>query len=70
MQFINLSLYLGAVVVISIGASYWLGRFLDERLGQDYVFTIVGLIAGSGIAFYVILRRLMDIGRGKDWRRR
>jgi F0F1-type ATP synthase assembly protein I len=68
-RFMNLSLFLGAVVVISIGAGYWLGRQLDEQLNQNYVFTILFLLVGCGIAFYVILRRLMEIGKGKDTRR-
>lgn len=69
-RFMNLSIYLGAVVVISIGAGYWLGRQLDIRLNQNYVFTILLLLVGCGIAFYVIFRRLMEIGKEKDGRRR
>jgi F0F1-type ATP synthase assembly protein I len=65
-RFMNLSLYLGAVVIVSIGAGYWLGNLMDEKFNQNYVFTILFLLLGCGIAFYVILRRLMDIGQNKD----
>ena len=65
-RFMNLSLYLGAVVIVSIGAGYWVGNLLDAKFNQNYVFTIIFLLLGCGIAFYVILRRLMDIGKNKD----
>jgi F0F1-type ATP synthase assembly protein I len=70
LRFVNLSLYLAGAVIIGVGSFYWLGRYLDERLQQNYVYTILGLIAGGGIAFYIILRRLLDMGKGKDWTRR
>ncbi len=70
LSFMNLSFYLGAVVILSIGGGYTLGRMLDERLQKDNVFTVLLLIAGGALAFYLIIRRLMDVGRGIDpWRR-
>jgi hypothetical protein len=70
LSFMNLSFYLGAVVVLSVGGSYWVGRLLDQRLQKENVYTILLLIMGGALAFYLIIRRLMEIGKGTDrWRR-
>ena len=50
---------LGVQFAASLVAFYYLGQWLDRRLGTAPVFLLVCVLAGSGAAFYMMYRRLM-----------
>ena len=45
---------LGIVVIVNIGLAFYLGLKLDQWLGYNYIFKILGLILGTGSGFYSV----------------
>jgi F0F1-type ATP synthase assembly protein I len=50
--------------------SYYLGQWLDRRLGTAPVFLLVGMLVGAGGSFYVMYTQLMRAQRRADQARR
>ena len=54
---------LGVQFAASLVAFYYLGQWLDRRLGTAPVFLLGCVLLGSGTAFYVMYRQLMGAQR-------
>lgn len=57
---------LGFQFAASLVAFYYLGQWLDRRLGTAPVFLLGSVLAGSGAAFYAMYRQLMNAQRRAD----
>ena len=57
---------LGWYIAISIVLGTAGGLWLDHRLGTRVLFTILGVIAGSGVAFYGVYRMILPLMMGDD----
>lgn len=55
----GLGFQFGAAII----AFFYLGQWLDRRLGTAPVFLLVCVLAGSGAAFYAMYRQLMRAQR-------
>ncbi len=54
---------LGFQFAVSLVVFYYLGQWLDQRLGTAPVFLLVCVLVGSGAAFYAMYRQLMGAQR-------
>lgn len=54
---------LGFQFAVSLVVFYYLGQWLDRRLGTAPVFLLGCVLAGSGAAFYAMYRQLMNAQR-------
>lgn len=54
---------LGLQFGVSLVAFYYLGQWLDRRLGTAPVFLLVCVLVGSGAAFFALYRQLMGAQR-------
>lgn len=53
----------GTVVYIYIFR--WVGQWLDQRLGTEPIFLVLGLIAAVGLSFWWLIDRLTSIERSR-----
>lgn len=63
LRFINLSLYLGIIVVIAIGMSFFVGRFVVDTYQLSEMVFVAIMALGAFVGFAVIIKKLIDIGR-------
>ncbi len=61
---------LGFQFAASLVASYYLGQWLDRRLGTAPVFLLIVMLVGSGSSFFAMYRQLMRAQRREDAARR
>lgn len=54
---------LGFQFAVSLVVFYYLGQWLDRRLGTAPVFLLVCVLAGAGAAFYLMYRQMMNAQR-------
>ncbi|HHW98464.1 MAG TPA: AtpZ/AtpI family protein, partial [Firmicutes bacterium] len=62
-------LELGLTIVVSGGLGWWIGLWLDSRLGYNDIMSIIGLILGivGGLfTAYQLLQKVMADGGFKD----
>ncbi len=57
---------LGWYIAISIVLGTAGGLWLDHRLGTLPLFTLLGVIAGSGVAFYGVYRMILPLTMGDN----
>lgn len=57
---------LGWYIAISIILGTAGGLWLDHRLGTLPIFTVLGVIAGSGVAFYGVYRMILPLMGNND----
>jgi ATP synthase protein I len=50
-------------IVVPIVGGTLLGRYIDDRVGEEYLWTITLLFAGTFIAFYNLYQMLFKQGR-------
>ncbi len=68
-EYLSLIAQLGLTIVVAILLGFYGGQWLDDRLGTDLIFTIVGLLAGLGAGFrsaYEIMKGILARDTNKD----
>lgn len=60
----------GVQFAVAIIAFLYAGQWLDNRLGTNGLFTIVGVFVGGGAAFYNMYRKISAAQRQDDEERR
>ncbi|MDO8750481.1 MAG: AtpZ/AtpI family protein [Dehalococcoidia bacterium] len=57
LRLMGLGWYIAASIILGIVGGWW----LDRWLGTLPLFTILGVIAGSGVAFYGVYRMILPL---------
>ena len=57
---------LGFQFAASLVLSYYVGQWLDRRLGTAPVFLLVFVFGGAGASFFAMYRKLMSAQRRED----
>ena len=52
MRTLGLLTQLGIVIIVNIGLGFYLGLKLDQWLGFNFLFKILGILIGIGSGFY------------------
>lgn len=47
----------------------WAGQWLDQRLGTEPIFFVIGLLTAIGLSFWWLIERLMRIERDRKTKR-
>ncbi len=66
---LSLLTQLGIVMVVNIGAGFFLGNLLDNFLELQYMFKIIGILTGVGSGFYSnykLIDKFMDNGENDN----
>ena len=59
----------GLQFALAIIVFLFVGQWLDNRLGTNGLFTIVGVFVGAGAAFYNMYRKISAVQKQDDARR-
>ena len=62
LRLMGLGWYIALSIVLGTGGGLW----LDRRLGTIPLFTILGVIAGSGVAFYGVYKMILPLTMGTN----
>ena len=57
---------LGIQFAVSLVAFYYLGQWLDRRLGTAPVFLLISVFIGAGASFWAMYRQLVAAQRRED----
>ena len=71
-SFVNVSSYagLGVQFVVSILLFLYLGRWVDQKLGTEPWFLVIGVFTGATAGFYAMYRKLTADQKREDASRR
>lgn len=61
---LSLVMELGLAIVLSAGLGWWVGLWLDARLGYNGIVSIIGLLMGVASGFMVAYRLLQRVLAG------
>ena len=64
-QVIGLGLSFGVTMLVSIAIMYFIGNWIDKKLGLDGVFTFIGILLGIFSGFRLLLENVKDLERGR-----
>lgn len=62
-QVIGLGLSFGVTMLVSIAIMYFVGSWIDKKLGLDGVFTFIGILLGIFSGFRLLLETVKDLER-------
>ena len=62
-QVIGLGLSCGVTMLVSIAIMYFIGNWIDKKLGLDGVFTFIGILLGIFSGFRLLLENVKDLER-------
>ena len=62
-QVIGLGLSFGVTMMVSIAIMYFVGRWIDGKLGLNGVFTFIGILLGIFSGFRLLLENIKDLER-------
>lgn len=64
LRLMGLGWYIAVSIILGLVGGVW----LDSRLGTRVLFTILGIIAGSGVAFYGVYKMIVPLlmGNGNE----
>lgn len=71
-KYINFALSFGTTMAVSLLLGFFGGRWLDRKFGTEPVFLIVGILAGTAMAFYSLIKEIQALemtGGPKDPRK-
>lgn len=57
LRLMGLGWYIAFCILIGVGGGIW----LDKRAGTGFLFLILGILAGSGLAFYGVYRMVVPL---------
>ncbi|MSQ22026.1 MAG: AtpZ/AtpI family protein [Dehalococcoidia bacterium] len=57
LRFMGLGWYMAISIIFGIVGGWW----LDRWIGTKPIFTILGVIAGSGVAFYGVYKMILPL---------
>ena len=62
-QVIGLGLSFGVTMLVSIAIMYFVGGWIDRKLGLNGVFTFIGILLGILSGFRLLLENIKDLER-------
>ena len=62
-QVIGLGLSFGVTMLVSIAIMYFVGGWIDRKLGLNGVFTFIGILLGIFSGFRLLLENINDLER-------
>lgn len=62
MRFLGLGWYVVVSILLGVGGGLW----MDAQLNVSPVFTLLGVLLGSGLAFYGLYRMVEFLFKGDD----
>ena len=62
LRLMGLGWYIALSIVLGTGGGLW----LDRRLGTIPLFTLLGVVVGSGVAFYGVYRMIAPLMSGDN----
>lgn len=62
-QVIGLGLSFGVTMLVSIAIMYFVGGWIDRKLGLNGVFTFIGILLGIFSGFRLLLENIKDLER-------
>ena len=62
-QVIGLGLRFGVTMLVSIAIMYFVGGWIDRKLGLNGVFTFIGILLGIFSGFRLLLENIKDLER-------
>ena len=62
-QVIGLGLSFGVTMLVSIAIMYFVGGWIDRKLGLNCVFTFIGILLGIFSGFRLLLENIKDLER-------
>ncbi|MFA5537455.1 MAG: AtpZ/AtpI family protein [Bacillota bacterium] len=57
-KYANFALSFGVTMAVSLFLGFYAGSQLDKKLGTEPWFLIVGLLLGTGLAFYSLFKEI------------
>lgn len=60
-KYINFALSFGTTMAVSLLLGFFGGRWLDRKLGTEPVFLVIGILAGTALAFYSMIKELQAL---------
>ena len=58
-RLMHLAMSVGISIIVWVAIGFFLGRWLDERLGTEPWLMILGILAGIGLSFYGFARDII-----------
>lgn len=65
-KYANFAMSFGVTMAMSLFLGYYGGSWLDNKFGTSPIFLVMGILAGTGLAFYSMLKELMALERMND----
>ena len=62
-KYVNFAVSFGVTMAACLLLGFFGGRWLDRKLGTAPVFLVLGLLAGTAMAFYSMLKELQALNR-------
>jgi len=57
-RYVNYAVSFGVTMATSLLLGFFGGRWLDRKLGTEPFFLVLGLLAGTALAFYSMIKEL------------
>lgn len=68
-KYANFALSFGTTMLVSIFLGYYGGNWLDKKFGTSPIFLVIGLLLGTGLAFYSMIKELQALEGNKGPRK-
>lgn len=65
-KYANFAMSFGVTMVVSLLLGYYGGNWLDCKYGTSPLFLIIGLLGGTALAFYSMVKELMALDKNHD----
>lgn len=69
-KYANFALSFGITMAISLFFGYYAGSQLDKKLGTEPWLLVLGILAGTGLAFYSLFKEIQALEKGNKKNRK